>query len=347
MKHSWYLQHEGREVGPITSKRLKELAEARQISRSTNVRSERSRNWIKAGNISGLFPPDNLIPNKVQSDTKREIERRDVVRSENKKVLILLAVCFGCAGCFFFGLFVLAKAGLINSVPNGSFRGDGQSPSQIDARVVWDNVGYYGLIKKQPDGSWLESDKNTGQLRHKMSEVARTPEYIEVHNPKRSENYRLYFDRMESVVNGSWLTIGGGAWIDATGKPLSQPPLRSDTTNNVAVEDESESESTSNSVSSGATLGRGEIGRIAVPGEEYVWVGTSEKAYSQLNSFASKNNREAIIQLIRNGGVMACPAGTRITVLDPGIFTYEILIMEGQCKGRTGIVASEWIQELN
>ena len=78
-----------------------------------------------------------------------------------------------------------------------------------------------------------------------------------------------------------------------------------------------------------------------------MWVGTSEKAYSQLNSFASKNNREAIIQLILNGEIMACPAGTRITVLDPGIFTYEILIMEGLCKGRTGIVASEWIQELN
>lgn len=71
-----------------------------------------------------------------------------------------------------------------------------------------------------------------------------------------------------------------------------------------------------------------------------------EFACSHLNSFGSKNG-EAVIQLTLNGEFMECSVGARIIVLDSGIFLYEILVIEGQCKGHTGTVAFEWIQESN
>lgn len=52
----WYVEHNGRTLGPISSEKLKQLADADKINRSTKIRKQPSDPWSAAGSVKGLFP---------------------------------------------------------------------------------------------------------------------------------------------------------------------------------------------------------------------------------------------------------------------------------------------------
>ncbi len=55
MAHQWYVQHGGKQHGPISSAQLKKLAAEGKISPSTNVRLGADAKWVPAGRVQGLF----------------------------------------------------------------------------------------------------------------------------------------------------------------------------------------------------------------------------------------------------------------------------------------------------
>ncbi|MEX0977894.1 MAG: DUF4339 domain-containing protein, partial [Pirellulales bacterium] len=55
MANEWYVQHGGKQYGPLTSANLKKLAAERKITPSTNVRLGTAGNWVPAARVQGLF----------------------------------------------------------------------------------------------------------------------------------------------------------------------------------------------------------------------------------------------------------------------------------------------------
>ncbi len=56
MAHQWYLQHGGKQYGPLTSAQLKKLAGEGKIGPASQVRLGAEGNWTTAGRVQGLFP---------------------------------------------------------------------------------------------------------------------------------------------------------------------------------------------------------------------------------------------------------------------------------------------------
>ena len=55
MGKQWYIQHEGRVVGPASSTQLKQLAAAGKISKSTLIRLGEDGKWSPASSVKGLW----------------------------------------------------------------------------------------------------------------------------------------------------------------------------------------------------------------------------------------------------------------------------------------------------
>ena len=55
MSRSWFVEHNGKTVGPITSTQLKQLAASSKIGRQTKVRLGENGEWVGAAKVQGLF----------------------------------------------------------------------------------------------------------------------------------------------------------------------------------------------------------------------------------------------------------------------------------------------------
>jgi hypothetical protein len=55
MSKDWFIDHNGKTVGPITSSQLKQLASSAKINTSTRVRLGEDGQWSIAGKVKGLF----------------------------------------------------------------------------------------------------------------------------------------------------------------------------------------------------------------------------------------------------------------------------------------------------
>lgn len=88
---------------------------------------------------------------------------------------------------------------------------------------------------------------------------------------------------------------------------------------------------------------RGSAAYIEVDGENDVWVSINEKALDELNSFSAARNEDAITQMMQQGRVLVCAKGTKVSVVDPGVFSTTIRIMEGKHSGLTGIIPNEFL----
>jgi hypothetical protein len=84
----------------------------------------------------------------------------------------------------------------------------------INNRMAWNSVSYNGVLVKQGDDKWIETDNRTGKVKVIMEHRAETSEFIEMYNPDHKELVRLYNDRMETFANGTWQRIGVGNWIE-------------------------------------------------------------------------------------------------------------------------------------
>lgn len=58
MSLSWYVQHNGKTVGPVSAAKLRQLAEAAKISPKTRIRPGEDGDWVNASRVKGLFPSD-------------------------------------------------------------------------------------------------------------------------------------------------------------------------------------------------------------------------------------------------------------------------------------------------
>lgn len=55
MSREWFIQHNGRALGPFTSNQLKQFATASKINPKTNVKLGANGEWATAGKVHGLF----------------------------------------------------------------------------------------------------------------------------------------------------------------------------------------------------------------------------------------------------------------------------------------------------
>src|SRR5687768_12609996 len=71
-----------------------------------------------------------------------------------------------------------------------------QSPAgNPDSRTRWINASYFSKIEHVQDKEWKETDDKTGQTRWQLTETGRTPDYIELFNAERNQQWRIFSDR--------------------------------------------------------------------------------------------------------------------------------------------------------
>ncbi|HEX3725318.1 MAG TPA: DUF4339 domain-containing protein, partial [Pirellulales bacterium] len=69
MANEWYVQHGGKQYGPLTGANLKKLAAEGKITPTTSVRLGGEGAWVQASRVQGLFaataaPTNNSAPGK-------------------------------------------------------------------------------------------------------------------------------------------------------------------------------------------------------------------------------------------------------------------------------------------
>jgi hypothetical protein len=90
---------------------------------------------------------------------------------------------------------------------------------------------------------------------------------------------------------------------------------------------------------------KGESGYIEMGSQDTVWVAINEEAQRELVSFSRAQNEAAVKQMMQQGRVLVCARRTKVSIVDPGIMSTTIRIMEGEHAGRTGIVPNEWVRK--
>ena len=67
VKRAWYyIDSEGKEIGPISSAEFKKLTTLGVILRSTSIRPENRKSYCPAVKVQGLFPPKTDVPPENQ-----------------------------------------------------------------------------------------------------------------------------------------------------------------------------------------------------------------------------------------------------------------------------------------
>lgn len=89
--------------------------------------------------------------------------------------------------------------------------------------------------------------------------------------------------------------------------------------------------------------GTGENGRLRVDNGGDVPFATSQVAYDRLVQFAVANDDLGTRQLFLAGLAGTTPTGTQCRVIRPGIFNYEVRILDGLHKGALAFVASDFV----
>lgn len=81
MNRSWYVKHNGKVIGPVTSAQLKQLAVSSKMSTDTPVRSGEDGKWIRAESVKGLFPAP-----EAHRSTAAEVDLATSPRNQNLPV---------------------------------------------------------------------------------------------------------------------------------------------------------------------------------------------------------------------------------------------------------------------
>ncbi len=90
---------------------------------------------------------------------------------------------------------------------------------------------------------------------------------------------------------------------------------------------------------------RGDLATLAIDGESTVWVTIDEKSQDELSAFSRAKNEQAIEQMIQSGRLLVCAKNTTVSVLEPGILTTKVRVMDGKHEGKTGYLPSEWVHK--
>lgn len=88
----------------------------------------------------------------------------------------------------------------------------GQKPPQ---RSRWINTSYDTVIYHVQGKQWAERENKTGKIRFHYTEMARTPQYIELFLPVRHQTMRIFDHRMDLKKGDRWGWVSNGRWQQA------------------------------------------------------------------------------------------------------------------------------------
>lgn len=89
---------------------------------------------------------------------------------------------------------------------------------------------------------------------------------------------------------------------------------------------------------------RGQEGRLD-SGARIVAVAVDEEAFDAFTKAAVANDEIGIGQLITSGRIFTVPQNTRVLVLDPGVLSTTVRILDGAHQSKSGIVAAEYVKK--
>lgn len=88
----------------------------------------------------------------------------------------------------------------------------------------------------------------------------------------------------------------------------------------------------------------GDEGVLAVKDGGSVPVAATKAALDQLSKLSHAKDKQGIAALMLTGNVWSVPSGTRCHVIDHGLLTYEVRLLDGARAGTACFVASDFVR---
>ena len=105
---------------------------------------------------------------------------------------------------------------------------------------------------------------------------------------------------------------------------------------------ETASEPASTATSAERPFRTGSIG-VLRSGGGYVLAGTSEAALDRLTQLCNAKDSYGLAQMMLAGQALGIKDGTRARLIDPGIITHEVRVLEGEYRGRSAFISAEFL----
>lgn len=84
---------------------------------------------------------------------------------------------------------------------------------------------------------------------------------------------------------------------------------------------------------------------LYLKGSEVVLLADSKPAYKQFIKIQTAKDKHGFNQMVSAGKIFAVPNGTRVLILDLDLAAYEVRILQGEHKNRTGWIAYEFAKK--
>jgi hypothetical protein len=91
-------------------------------------------------------------------------------------------------------------------------------------------------------------------------------------------------------------------------------------------------------------VGVGSEGRLFIRGNGALSVGVTEEAFNEMNTAISVSDSVGYRTILLAGRAFIVQEGTRVLVIERGLFRAKVRILDGTQKDRAGWVASEWVK---
>ena len=88
MSGNWFLEHDGKTYGPLTSKQLRQLATRGKLNRDSKVRVGGDSRWHRAAKIKGLFPENDPIAKDSLNEATQNNEAKVEFSKRQTKIWV-------------------------------------------------------------------------------------------------------------------------------------------------------------------------------------------------------------------------------------------------------------------
>ncbi len=183
MAHEWFVARGGKEIGPVTAQRLKEMASSGELVPDDHVRRGDMKTPTKAGSIKGLFhkvvEPAPALPRTPPERKEHDPSGRPTQPSEPKPTPNRLPLVIGLSAGTVLLLACCGGVGLIGVLGGKTNKGREAAPEAAanpdkkggaKGRVVIKHDGYTQVIMPELDAKYVH-DKEEGQLERDIGEV--------------------------------------------------------------------------------------------------------------------------------------------------------------------------------